>query len=345
MLFQSRDYRGREHMDSFEDFVWDTASSSSTVFAVTEIQLKKSHDEEKKTKYWELELASPKTTPVSHLFDFSVENSPMRILSRSTSGMILVCASEEKMYVFSMALDIKWSPMMELPIPPSQVQKMVITDDKESQAMSVVAIGDPQMDDIYLDGPPEMNFDVEIPQKAILIHNTRGDIMLFDLLKEGSCSSIQSSDLKAQALVHYMKLYLDQKRNEIALAFEKHAVQMDPEDFILGFQGNASLYPSVMQTVKTHGRPTFSSDKGPRNNRCASLTNEGENQVCDTSPGGYICPDPPVMQGIFTFIAILKTIHAQLPVDQWTVSTHVQVVFSHTKIYKDILDLRTEQVL
>ena len=77
----------------------------------------------------------------------------------------------------------------------------------------------------------------------------------------------------------------------------------------MAFHRDSLGFPTVASTVKIHGRPSFSVDKGPRIARSPPLSEEEETE------------------GIFVLLIILRTLHQQTPVDQWTINMQVYFFF------------------
>ena len=270
--------------------------------------------------YWEQELAMEHMTPTSYHKSLLVEeNAPLKVLSRSRGGRLLVCASQTRLYVFSLD-DAKWDLVCQLPMPPLQVVRLVVTDEAPVHILAL-AISQPTMEIMFDSGPLEQQFVFVVPPSTVLIETCEGTVGTYSMTQDGL---VWPGGLEMQALACYIQQHAQRRQHDLAAAFEQYAVLMEPADFVLAFYADPVTFPSVVSTVKLNGRPSFSADKGPRLARSPSLTEEEE------------------LHGIFALILVLRAVHHHIPLDQWSINTPTQTLFAQTKIYRIILEIRTD---
>ena len=173
--------------------------------------------------------------------------------------------------------------------------------------------------------------------------------------KDGSIGTMMVSEafrwlspkaMETQALGCYIRKHQQIRMRDLSLAFQQHAIPMEPQDFVLTFYTEDALgFPTAASTIRMHGRPSFSIEKAPRIPKSPPLLEDEE------------------VHGMFTLLIILCTIHRHIPIDQWTINmqvsaissfcsmrsdhiiyVQVQVVFFQTDICATLLKTRTDHV-
>ena len=205
-------------------------------------------------------------------------------------------------------------------MPPLQVVRLVVTDEAPVHILAL-AISQPTMEIMFDSGPLEQQFVFVVPPSTVLIETCEGTVGTYSMTQDGL---VWPGGLEMQALACYIQQHAQRRQHDLAAAFEQYAVLMEPADFVLAFYADPVTFPSVVSTVKLNGRPSFSADKGPRLARSPSLTEEEE------------------LHGIFALILVLRAVHHHIPLDQWSINTPTQTLFAQTKIYRIILEIRTD---
>ena len=239
--------------------------------------------------YWERELALERMTPTSSYLCFSIQQTPLKILSRSRDGRLFVCACSQNLHVFkagsSSSTSIPnlhhWSLFLgPISVDPQIVKNIIITD-AMPMTITAHAISDPKMEDLLLNGPEEKSFPFHLPANTLLFETLDG-MMGMVHMEGGPHNRLQflvQGEMGTDAFRFYLHKHAQTRHYEISHAFEQHSVLMEPVDFIASFHGDVIAFPTVSSTVKRHGRPAFSVDKGPRTTRSPPLAEEDELQV------------------------------------------------------------------
>jgi len=132
--------------------------AQTRAFVVIDIQMMTA--EPSADSYWDKDLSNVRMTPTSIYFSPS-EFVPMKVLSRSRDGTIIVCASDARIQMLRLEEErgSAWGLYQEpILLPILNIENVIVTDN-EPVPIVARAISEPNMDDIlFLDGPQEKSF-------------------------------------------------------------------------------------------------------------------------------------------------------------------------------------------
>jgi hypothetical protein len=138
-------------MDTFED------ESSPALYVVTDIE----HGQPSHAPYWEDELDRPQMSPSFHHFSPS-DYTHHQVVSRSSDGRAMVCASSDRLWLFSLEETVWVRCSQPIEVPLSDIEYLLVTDPRPLPILAT-AVCEQDLDmPLLFDCLQERHFEFEV---------------------------------------------------------------------------------------------------------------------------------------------------------------------------------------